>query len=91
MLLSAVSVLGVEQSSSEIPEGLMNNPVFLQTALHVSDDTIIHRQEHTQTVITKSGTGRTVFATVRWRGGVVPTPAQLLNVKLVVHHVTRRL
>jgi len=28
MLLSAVSVLGVAQSSSEIPEGLMNNPVY---------------------------------------------------------------
>ena len=27
MLLSAVSVLVVGQSSSEIPEGLMNNPV----------------------------------------------------------------
>jgi len=26
-ILSAVSVLVVEQSSSEIPEGLMNNPV----------------------------------------------------------------
>ena len=31
MLLSAVSVLIVAQSSSEIPEGLMNNPVYLQT------------------------------------------------------------
>ena len=30
MLLSAVSVLVVAQSSSEIPEGLMNNPVFNQ-------------------------------------------------------------
>ena len=29
MLLSAVSVLVAAQSSSEIPEGLMNNPVFL--------------------------------------------------------------
>ena len=29
MLLSAVSVLVVAQSSSEIPEELMNNPVFL--------------------------------------------------------------
>ena len=29
MLLSAVSVLVVAQSISEIPEGLMNNPVFL--------------------------------------------------------------
>ena len=28
MPLSAVSVLVVAQSSSEIPEGLMNNPVF---------------------------------------------------------------
>jgi len=39
--------------------------IFLQTALHVLDDTIIHHREHTQTVITTSGTGRTVFATVR--------------------------
>ena len=29
MLLSAMSVLVVAQSSSEIPEGLMNNPVLL--------------------------------------------------------------
>ena len=29
MLLSAVSVLVVAQSSSEVPEGLMNNPVFI--------------------------------------------------------------
>jgi len=28
MLLCAVSVLVVGQSSSEIPEGLMNNPVY---------------------------------------------------------------
>ena len=29
MLLSAVSVLVVAQSSSEIPEGLMNNSVYI--------------------------------------------------------------
>ena len=29
MLLSALSVLAVAQSSSEIPEGLMNNPVLI--------------------------------------------------------------
>ena len=29
MLLFAVSVLVVAQSNSEIPEGLMNNPVFV--------------------------------------------------------------
>ena len=38
--------------------------IFLQTALYVLDDTLIHHQEHPQTVITTSGTGRTVFATV---------------------------
>ena len=32
MFLSAVSVLVVAQSSSEIPEGLMNNPVLLWLA-----------------------------------------------------------
>ena len=31
MPLSAVSVLVVAQSSSEIPEGLMNNPVCINT------------------------------------------------------------
>ena len=30
MLLSVVSVLVVAQSSTEIPEGLMNNPVFIE-------------------------------------------------------------
>ena len=32
MLFSAVSALVVAQSSSEIPEGLMNNPVYLNTS-----------------------------------------------------------
>ena len=53
--------------------------IFLQTALHVSGDTFTHHQEHIQTVITTSGIGRTVFATVLCRGGVVtflPTPRQ---------------
>ena len=39
MLLSAVSVLVVAQSSSEIPEGLMNNPVLrliLQSEKHTN-------------------------------------------------------
>ena len=35
MLLSAVSVLVVAQSSSEIPEGLMNNPVYVCTLLRL--------------------------------------------------------
>jgi len=30
---------------------------FLQTALHVSDDTLVHNQEHIETVITTFGTG----------------------------------
>jgi hypothetical protein len=33
MLLSAVSVLVVAQPSSEVPEGLMNYPVFCFSAL----------------------------------------------------------
>ena len=32
MLLSAVSVLVVAQASSEDPEGLMNNPVFVNNS-----------------------------------------------------------
>jgi len=32
-LLSAMSVLVVAQSSSEIPEGLMNNPVYVYIGL----------------------------------------------------------
>ena len=35
MLLSAVSVLVVAQSSSEIPEGLMNNPLYSRTLSYV--------------------------------------------------------
>ena len=33
MLLSAMSVLGVAQSSSEIPEGLINKPVLIKLKL----------------------------------------------------------
>ena len=36
MLLSAVSVLVVAQSSSEIPERLMNNPVYVVRQLRVN-------------------------------------------------------
>ena len=60
---------------------------FLQTALHVSDDTLIHQQEHIQTVITTSGTGRTVFATVRFLGGVVRTPPRQRTVANTVRLV----
>ena len=35
--------------------------IFLQTALHISDDTLTHHQENTQTVITTSGTGRSAM------------------------------
>jgi len=38
MLLSAVSVLVAAQSSSEIPEGLMNNPVFYRPTLILSSN-----------------------------------------------------
>ena len=38
MLLSAVSVLVVAQSSSEIPEGLMNNLVYVKRGGFGSDN-----------------------------------------------------
>jgi len=37
--------------------------IFLQTVLYVSDDNLIHYQEHPQTVIT-TGTGRNVLPDV---------------------------
>ena len=40
MLLSVVSVLVVAQSSSEIPEGLMNNPVFMPADIKIMDSRI---------------------------------------------------
>jgi hypothetical protein len=38
MLLSAVSVLVVAQPSSELPEGLMNNPVY-KDSIHIAQET----------------------------------------------------
>ena len=43
MLLSAVSLLVVAQSSSKIPEGLMNNPV------HILSQNITCHMYHTRT------------------------------------------
>ena len=60
--------------------------IFMQTALHVSGDTPTHHQEHTQTVTTAFGTGRTVFAIVLWRGGV-PTPPRQRTVAKTVRPV----
>jgi hypothetical protein len=39
MLLSAVSVLDVVQPSSEVPEGLMNYPVYTNTHTHIKAHT----------------------------------------------------
>ena len=41
MLLSAVSVLVVAQSSSEIPEGLTNNPVYICHRLQNMSDLLV--------------------------------------------------
>jgi len=35
MLLSAVSVLVVAKSSSEIPEGIMNNPLYIYMYVYI--------------------------------------------------------
>ena len=49
MLLSAVSVLVVAQSSSEIPEGLMNNLVYLMK-LFISVDVIRKARTHARVI-----------------------------------------
>ena len=46
MLLSAVSVLVVAQSSSEIPEGLMNNPVYIVKNNDIGISNIVGIQLH---------------------------------------------
>ena len=46
MLLSAVSVLVVAQSSSEIPEGLMNNPVYKKRSLESSETPVLIYRTH---------------------------------------------
>ena len=50
MLLSAVYVLVVAQSSSEVPEGLMNNPVFSRPLSYVIVETmystVFAKREH---------------------------------------------
>ena len=46
MLLSAVSVLVVAQSSSEIPEGLMNNSVYGSISYLTSGNVIYRYRFH---------------------------------------------
>ena len=60
--------------------------ISVQTSLHVSGDTFNHHHEHMQTVITAPGTGRTVFANFRLRGGV-PTPPRQQKVANTVRPV----
>ena len=51
MLLSAVSVLVAAQSSSEIPEGLMNNPVLVKP--ESSEVPHVTCRLHTATVVSR--------------------------------------
>ena len=53
MLLSAVSVLVVAQSSSEIPEGLMNNPVYLYTCVYIYILTMRNIKNQTPAIYSK--------------------------------------
>ena len=46
VLLSALSFLVVAQSSSEVPEGLMNNPVYIHIKKVMSSHTIGMLSEH---------------------------------------------
>jgi hypothetical protein len=51
MLLSAVSFLVVAQSSSEIPEGLMNNPVYIYIYIYARARAHTHTHTHTHIYI----------------------------------------
>ena len=63
MLLYAVSVLVVAQSSSEIPEGLMNNPIFTAVvSLHVKKKLCVIScapTRNVQTTVTFTGHSKT--------------------------------
>ena len=61
MLLSVVSVLVVAQSSSEIPEGLMNNPVVTYIRIrgmldHTGELVVVTRRENWPLLIVEAGT-----------------------------------
>jgi len=45
MLLSAVSFLVVAQSSSEVPDGLMNNPVCFRLAFEFLKFSLLEKEE----------------------------------------------
>ena len=51
MLLSAVSFLVVAQSSSEVPEGLMNNPVLGTNACTIVVNNVAHYSVSGQIII----------------------------------------
>ena len=51
MPLSAVSVLVVAQSSSENPEGLMNNPIYIYIS-----EFLLHRRRHVESTTRNSFT-----------------------------------
>ena len=61
--------------------------IFCRQLYMFRNDTLIHHQEHIQTVIKTSSTGRTVFATVRWCGGVGTTPPRQRTVTNTVRQV----
>ena len=54
MLLSAVSVLVVAQSSSEIPEGLTNNPVCMYVCMYARLRVVLSSQQPVSSVVTPS-------------------------------------
>ena len=52
MLLSAVSVLVVAQLSSEVPEGLMNNPVYIYSTPYINIPCVTTKVGWTKTLHT---------------------------------------
>ena len=71
MLLSAVSVLVVAQSSSEIPEGLMNKPVLIWTSFRMK---LILPGQFRRRLFTQG-----VDAVGSWRWPLTPSSAEFLE------------
>jgi len=73
MLLSAVSVLVVAQSIFEIPEGIMNNPVFTAKSLYMFRVSHHPSSAVLKTVTAASGTGHNTGTATSLQRGLIGT------------------
>ena len=92
MLLSAVSVMVVAQSSSEIPEGLMNNPVHVHLLVQIINHKTIktpgkYVKTKVQQLVHNSSTVHPILMDMHLR----PIPIIILKSMLILHSKTKNL